>query len=159
MLTKTEKEKRIKEGEKLLGEHRGVIFIDFTGANMERIMKLRRTLRECGATLKVIKKKLLRIAFQNKKIDFNPEQFESQVGTVFVSEEIAPVAASVYKSGIVMLGGYETDARHFIDADKMKFIGNLPSREALLGQFAGVLAAPIRIFLYVLNEKRKRVEE
>ena len=37
-------------------------------------------------------------------------------------------------------------------------IGKLPSREVLLAQVAGMLAAPIKMFLYVLNEKAKMVE-
>lgn len=44
-------------------------------------------------------------------------------------------------------------AKNFLDAERVKFIGQLPSREILLGQLVGMLVAPIKMFMYVLNEK------
>jgi len=35
-------------------------------------------------------------------------------------------------------------------------IGTLPPREVLLAQLLGVLAGPIRSFMYLLDEKAKR---
>ena len=156
MLTREQKTKQIEEGEKLLAQSQSLIFVDFTGTSVENMKKARRSLKGLGAKLQVIKKKLLRIAFEKKKIDFNPEQFESQLGTVFSENEIVSVAAPVYKSGLKILGGYDLSAKSFLDAERVKFIGQLPSREILLGQLVGMLAAPIRMFMYVLNEKSKR---
>ena len=34
-------------------------------------------------------------------------------------------------------------------------VGSLPSRDVLLGRVVGVLAGPIRAFMYVLSEKAK----
>ena len=43
-----------------------------------------------------------------------------------------------------------------IDAAQVVFIGNLPPREVLLAQLLGMIAAPIRSFLYVLDQKSKQ---
>ena len=158
MLTKQQKANQIEEGEKLLDKSQSLIFVDFTGTSVENMKKARRSLKGLGAKLQVIKKKLLRIAFEKKKIDFNPEQFESQLGTVFSENEIVSVADPVYKSGLKILGGYDLRAMSFLDADKVKFIGQLPPREILLGQLVGMFVAPIKMFLHVLNEKSKMVE-
>ena len=120
MLTKVQKAKQIDEGEKLLDKSQSLIFVDFTGTNVADMKKLRRGLREIGAKLKVIKKKLLRIALERKKIDFNPEQFESQVGTVFAENSVEGIAAPVYKSGLKILGGYDLSAKNFLDAERVK---------------------------------------
>jgi hypothetical protein len=40
-------------------------------------------------------------------------------------------------------------------AEDVVYIGKLPPREVVLAQLLGMLAAPIRSFLYILDEKSK----
>ncbi|MEE8131581.1 MAG: 50S ribosomal protein L10 [Candidatus Paceibacterota bacterium] len=156
MLTKKQKAEQVEEGQKLLKENKSLIFVDFSGKGVGDISALRRTLRELGAKFKVIKKRLMRVIFEKQGIDFNPEQFESQLGTVFTDKNISEIAGPVYKSDIKILGGYDLSEKNFIDAEKVNFIGKLPSREILLGQLVGMLSAPIKMFMRVLSEKSKR---
>ena len=163
MLTKQQKIKSVGEAEKILDQNKILVFVDFSGTKVEDLRKLKRTLREFGAQLKVIKKKLFRIAFQNKKIDFDPEQFDSQVGAVFADKDISEVAGPVYKffkevekKGFKILGAYDLSVNNFFDAETVKKIGQLPSREILLAQLVGMLSAPMRMFLYVLDQKSTR---
>ncbi|MBI5732255.1 MAG: 50S ribosomal protein L10 [Candidatus Magasanikbacteria bacterium] len=157
MLTKLQKAKQIEIGRKLIEESRSLIFVDFGGVSVKNLENLRRKLKEVCAHLKVIKKRLLRIAFENRNLDFNPERFELQAGTIFSPKEIYEVAGLVLKSGVKVLGGYDLELKDYFDAEKVKFFGNLPSREILLGQLAGMLAAPMRMFMYVLQERSKKV--
>jgi len=159
MLTKPQKIEKVSESQKLMDESRSLVFIDFTGKSVGEMESLRRKLGELGAKLKVIKKKLLRIAFSEKKIEFDPEQFETQLGTIFAPSEMHEIAGPVYKSGLKMIGGYDLEAMSALDANQMKTLGQLPSREVLLGQLVGMLAAPIRMFLYVLEQKSKQMVE
>ncbi|MBI2514922.1 50S ribosomal protein L10 [Candidatus Wolfebacteria bacterium] len=158
MLTKLQKSKQIEIGKKLIEESRSLIFVDFGGVSVKNLESLRRKLKEIGAQLKVIKKRLLRIAFEKRNLDFNPEQFELQVGTIFSPKEVYEVAGSISKSGVKILGGYDLELKSFFDAEKVKFFGNLPSREILLGQLVGMIAAPIKMLMYVLKEKSKMVD-
>jgi len=164
MKTKQQKAEQIKDNENLLKQSKGLIFIDFTGATMGDLTKLRRTIKESGAKLQVVKKKLLRIIFEKEKIDFDPEQFESQMGVIFSDKDAETLAAPVYKfakdlekKGFRILGAYDLPAKNFIEGETMIKIGRLPSREILLGQLVGVLAAPLKMLMYVLNEKAKMV--
>ena len=158
MLTKQQKAEQIKESKDILSVNKTLVFTDFSGKTVEEVKKLRRSLLSIGAKLKVFKKKLLRIAFTESGMDFNPEQFESQVATVFTDKDISDVAGIVYKSDISILGGYDLAGKNFIDAETVKKIGQLPSREILLGQLVGMLSAPIKMFMRVLSEKSKMVE-
>lgn len=165
MLTKQQKIKSVEEAEKILEQNKNLVFVDFSGTKVEDLRKLKRTLRELGVQLNVIKKKLLRIAFQNKKIDFNPEQFESQVGVISTVKDISEVSGPVYKffsalggkevekKGFKILGAYDLSEKKFSGAEIVKKIGQLPPREILLAQLVGMLSAPIRMFMYVINEK------
>lgn len=164
MLTKQQKIKLVGKAEEIISQNKNLVFVDFSGIKVEDLRKLKQTLREFGAQLKVIKKKLLRIAFQNKKIDFNPEQFESQTGVIFTQKDISEISGPIYKffkevekKGFKILGAYDLFAKNFSDAEMVKKIGQLPSREILLAQLVGAIAAPIRMLMYVLGEKNKKV--
>ena len=159
MKTKQQKLEQIEEGKKILEENKSLIFINFDGTKVKDMRLLKKALGGFGAKLKVIKKKLMRVAFEQKGIDFNPEQFETQMGTIFTDKDVSDIAGPVYKSGIAILGAYDLKEKKFFDAETAKAIGKLPSREVLLAQLVGMLSAPIRMFLYVLNEKSKMVEK
>lgn len=166
MLTKSQKSQQIEEGKKLIKKSSFLIFIDFSGVLTEDVKKLRRALLVIEAKLKVFKKKLLRIALKESGVDFNPEQFDSQVGTIFSDKDISEVASPIYKfsKGIKskdfkILGGYDLLIKNFIEAETVKQIGQLPSREIMLGRFVGMIVAPLKMFLYVLDQKSKQMVE
>jgi len=163
MLNRIQKGEQLKIGEELLEKNKSLIFVDFSGIGVEDTKILRRALMAVKAKMKIIKKKLLRIAFERKKIDFNPEQFDSQLGVVYSEKEISDIAGPVYKffksvekKGGKILGAYNLSEKNFFDAATTIKIGQLPSREVLLGQFVGMLAMPIKMFMNVLEQKSKQ---
>ncbi len=157
MLTRKQKIEKVGESKRLLEKNKSLVFVDFAGVSVKDMERLRRGLKVLKAELKVIKKRLLRIAMRDKGVDFDPEQFELQLGTVFSPSEIFEIAGPVYKSGVNILGGYDLEKKDFLDAARMKFLGQLPSKEVLLGQLVGMIAAPIKMFLSVLDQKSKKV--
>lgn len=167
MLTKKEKTVQIEDGKKLLKDNQTMIFLDLTGVDAETTKQLRRLVRAEGGAMKVLKKRLLRVAMKEAGFDFDPEQFTSQLATIFAPKDISEIAGSVYtflkknhtkKDAKPILGGYDILAKNFLDAAMVNQIGQLPSRDVLLGQVVGTLAGPIRAFLYVLSEKAKMVD-
>jgi len=166
MKTKEQKAKQIEEGVNLLQESKNLVFVDFSGAGVEDLSLLRKILKGFDSKFKVIKKKLMRIVLQKSGIDFNPEQFESQLGIIFSDRDISEIAGPVYKfykdkdlakKSFKILGAYDLLAKKFLDAETVIKIGQLPSREVLLSQLVGVLSAPIRMLMYVINERAKKV--
>ncbi len=161
MLTKAQKISQIKEGKELLKGSDSLIFADFEGTKAEDLRVLRNVLREAGAKYQVIKKRLLGIVLKENGINFDTNQFDSQVGTIFVKGEISGGAQPAYKFSkqnpkFKILGGLTLEQKEFIPKETIIAIGNLPSREVLLGQLLGVLSSPLRAFMYVLSEKSKR---
>ncbi|MDI6717826.1 MAG: 50S ribosomal protein L10 [Patescibacteria group bacterium] len=166
MKTKIQKKQSIDETQELLKLNNSVTFIDFTGISAEDIKSLRKSLREIGAKMMVVKKKLLRIALEKNKIEFDPEQFNSQVATIFSSQDISELFGLVHKfykdkekKGFNILGSYNLSDKNFLDADTVKKIGQLPSKDILIAQLVGMLSAPIKMFLYIISEKSKMVEK
>ena len=155
----------IAETQDLLKNSKNLLFVNFTGTGVEDIKELKKTLRPLGATVRVVNKRLLRVSLEQSKIDFSPEQFETQLATIFSPVDISEIAGPVYKffkskekKGFNIYGAYDIEGAKFLDAAMTKQIGQLPSREVLLSQVVGVLAAPISMFLYILTERGKMVE-
>ena len=161
MITKAKKVETIDEGVNELSEAKLLLFADFKGAKVEELKDLRRTLKQTNSKFKVMKKRLLRIVLQKKGIDFDPLKFESQVGIIFGSGEIAEVVQPIYKfskdhPSFKLVGGLNVETKEEVPFETIQMIGSLPSREILLAQLMGTLIAPLRGLMYVLQEKSKR---
>lgn len=158
MLNKTEKGKVIDAAVADIAKARSVVFIDFTGVKTGDLNSFRRTIRNTGGEMTVIKKKLLRVAFEKSGVDMDPEIFESQVGTIISPEELYVMAAPAFKfSAAKILGGYDLEAKRFVSAEEVTMLGKLPSREVLISQVVGMVASPIRSFMYVLKERANKI--
>lgn len=159
-ITKAKKEEIIKEGAEQLNDSEFLVFADFRGTNVHDIHELRMKLRESGLKFKVIKKRLLKIILQNKKIDFDPVKLDGQIGMVFGEGDISSIASPVYDFSkehktFKIIGGVNLGQKEEVPLDKLIAIGQLPSREVLLGQVLGVITAPLRGLMYIFSEKAK----
>ena len=160
--TKTQKTNVITKGTEELKGAANLIFADFGGTTAQDLRDLRLSLKNVGAKFQVIKKRLLRIILKEKGIDFDPKQFEAQVGTVFMKGDIFETAGSMYrftkdKENFKILGGIDLNKAEKIEADFIKRIGQLPSREVLLGQVLGTMVAPLRAFMWILQERSRKL--
>ncbi len=168
MLTKQEKVIQVKNASTLIKESKNLVFADFTGVGIEAIRRLKKELKKTEAQFRVFKKRLLRIAFKETGIEWDPLSVKSQVGVIFLPQELSSAASAIHafakslvKENIAfkILGGYNAHLKKGFTADEFTVIAKLPSREALLGMLVGVLAGPIRSLLYVLQEQGKKMVE
>jgi large subunit ribosomal protein L10 len=166
MKTKSQKQDDLKTSEQLLDKSNALVFIDFSGVRTADLRNLRRELKQGGNPLFIVKKRLLTLMLKKRGIEFDDRQFKTSVGTVFASN-LESATASVYKffRGLELekkadtkkiLGGYNVTENAFVDRARVIFIGQLPPREVLLAQLLGMIAAPIRSFLYILQQKSQR---
>lgn len=165
MLTKPQKQEQVQIGKKLLAENRNIVFADFSGVGIELLKKLKSELKKGQAVFKVIKKRLFKISLKETGIEFDPTQFPAQVGMVFIPNELTDSASVIYKfikelakgkKEFKILGAYDVAKKAFLTAEEFTIVAKLPPREVLLGQLVGVLAGPIRAFMYVIDQLSKR---
>lgn len=163
--TKAQKKEIVENNLDVLKTSESVVFADFTGLKVNDLNVLRRSLKEKNARFSVIKKRLLGIVFGKNETAFEAKKMDGQVGVIFSKTDLVQTAGAAYqfsakqKENFKILGGYDAKDKKFFDGEYVKMIGQLPSREALLGQLVGMVASPIRSFLYILNERSKqRVE-
>jgi large subunit ribosomal protein L10 len=170
MKTRAQKEAELANARGLFEKSEALIFADFTKITAENLRKLRIELKKSGANCLVIKKRILGILLKEKGIDVDLKQFKTSVGTIFSEVDTEHIAGPAFKffSGMEIpegaakdiwikkiLAGYDINGNAAIDAEQIIYIGKLPPREVVLAQLLGMLAAPIRSFLYILDEKSK----
>jgi large subunit ribosomal protein L10 len=171
MKTKAQKQEELKKGKELLEKAKILVFTDFTKVKAEDLRRMRRELKKAGANFLVIKKRLLGLLLKEHGVNFDTKQFKLSIGTVFSGRDLEKISGPLYKFFSVLevpegmekdlwlkhiLGGYDLENNNLIDAAQIIAIGKLPPREVLLGQLLGVLAAPLRSLMYLLDQKAKR---
>lgn len=167
MKSKNQKQEELKKGEKFLKESQGLVIFDISKIDNASLTKLRAELRKAGASLLVLKKRLLGILLKKEGVEFQPNQYKVSVGTVF-SPNMEDGARTVYKflKGMEaektadlskLVGGVDLKNKSFIGFEQIKLIGALPSREILLSQLMGAISSPLRALLYVLDERSKKI--
>ncbi|MBE6469294.1 MAG: 50S ribosomal protein L10 [Coriobacteriaceae bacterium] len=143
MAVKQHKIDKVAEIESHIESNAGVFVVNYNGLTVKQAQDLRHQLREVGAEMKVYKNNLARIALNNQG---QPEIDELLVGPVaYVFYETEPVeAAKVLKDfaanakGVLEVKGGISEGKP-VTADEVKAIAELPTKDQLLGQIAGLI--------------------
>lgn len=163
MKTKAQKQEMVDEAKDLIAANGGAVFADVQGVTVAQLMKLRREVRAAGGRMVVCKKRLLGVAMKDAGLAFDTKDYAGAVGAVFTPEGVETASGPVVKffQGMKLekekvLGGYDFAAKQPVSAEQVLFIGTLPSREVVLAQLMGMLQAPVRSFLYILQQKSQQ---
>ena len=143
--------------EKLKGAVTGVI-VDYKGITVADDTKLRKSLREGGNEYKVVKNTLLGRALKEAGIDGLDSVLEGTTAIAISNEDYVGAAKILCeyaeKSKTFEVKAGFVDGK-MIDAEGVKNLAKLPSKEVLLAQVLGGLNAPITGFATVLNGAMK----
>lgn len=139
--------------EKLIQSH-SVVMADYRGMTVKELTELRALLRKQGVELKVVKNTLIKIAADETGVEGLDSYLVGSNMWAFSMED-AVAAAKVMREyakthpNLVVKGGI-LDNKAF-DATKVAALADLPSREVLLAQLAGMLQSPIVGLVNVLQ--------
>lgn len=155
-MAKIEQKKPIvQEIAECIKDAQAVILVDPRGLTVAEDTQLRKQLREAGVAYKVYKNTLMRFAFEGTPCESLTKVLEGPSAlAVSKTDATAPARllanfaktspALEFKAGIV-----EGD---FYDADGMKEVASVPSREELLAKFLGSIQSPIANFARVIKQ-------
>lgn len=132
-----------------LGRISLAVMTDYRGLTVREIEELRAKLREAGMTYRVTKNTLLRLALKSspKLAKLDPEVFTGPMALAFgFEDEVAP-ARVIFQyakehQALEIVGALTGDGNLLTPAE-VKALATLPSREQLLGQVVGTIAAPL----------------
>jgi large subunit ribosomal protein L10 len=150
-----------------------VVLMEYRGATVAESSELRRTLEQSGLRFEVVKNTLAKRAIAGTPKESLGDLFSGMTGVVLSGEDVVE-AAKVVKDAIKPKGAIQVKGGFFegtvLDADGVKAVASLPSREELLAtllrtiqagfrQVLGVLQAPACDLLYLLKNYESKLAE
>ena len=132
-----------------------VVVVDYRGLTVAEDTQLRKALREAGVTYKVYKNTMIRFAAKGTAFEALEPNLEGPTALA-VSKDDATAPARILAKFAKTAPALEIKAGvvegTFYDANGMKAIANVPSREELLSKLLGSLQSPITNLARVLNQ-------
>lgn len=161
MLTKEQKKEVVKNLREKLRKNKLAVFCNFEKISVSRQRNLKAKFEEIKGEVFVVKRRLLKRALDEEKIDF-PEIF-GPIMMGISQDEILP--ARILKSfpekkeKIDLIGGILKENKKYTILNKKEIeeIAKLPTREEILVKFIRVLQAPISNIYFVLNGNMQKL--
>lgn len=155
-MSKTERQSAIDALTAQLKASPNVYVTDFSGLNVLRMTELRRRMREAGVTYVVVKNTLARRALAASEIPSLDEHLTGPTGLVLSTDALAAAKvitefAREFEKPTVKAGYVDGAA---VAPAYIKRLGEIPSRDVLLGQFAGTLNNVLYSFVAALEALR-----
>lgn len=153
-ITRQKKEEVLQELVDKFGKSKSIVFADYRGLDVAGISKLRSSLRESDAEMKVAKKTLMKIAAKENKIEIDPSSMEGPVAAAFSYTDPLSGIQALFKFSkendkLKLLGGI-IDGQP-VGPDVIEKYAKLPSHEELLAKFVGSAKSPLSGFVGLLG--------
>src|SRR3954451_4267186 len=137
----------VNEVRERLSSSGGAILTEYRGLNVSELADLRRSLRGAGGQYKIYKNTLVRFALRELGLEELEEMLLGPTAIAFVDGDAAAVAKSLRdfargNPNLVIKGGVLGET--ILSGKDASALAELPSREQLLAQLAGAMAAPLQ---------------
>ena len=148
------KEVKVSEIAEKLGKAKSVVIVTYQGITVEQDKDLRKKLRESGIDYKVYKNTLVARAAKSLNIEGLDPYLEGPVSIAFGYEN-ETLAAKLLSDFAKESKKLELKAAYVagsvLDADGVKMLATIPSKEILIGKFLGSIKSPLSNLVYMLN--------
>lgn len=145
----------VQEISEQIKDAQSVVVVDYRGLAVAEDTQLRKQLREAGVAYKVYKNTLVNFAIKGTDFESLSDVLEGpNAFAISTTDATAParVIAKFAKTAPALEIKAGVVEGTFYDADGMKAIATIPSREELLSKFLGSIQSPITNFARVINQ-------
>lgn len=153
-MNREEKSQTIQEIAAQIEGAEAIFAVDYRGISVPQAAELRGKLREADSSFRVVKNRLTKRAAEQVGEDRLADLLVGPTALTFVRGDTAAAAKAIttfnkehdiltYKGGLM--------GETVLDESAFKSIARLPSREVLVGQFAGIVASPLTGVVRGLN--------
>jgi large subunit ribosomal protein L10 len=156
-ITRDKKNTLVAELVELFKNSKSAASASYTGLSVADLQELRASARETGVVIKVVKNRLVRVAFSQLD-NFKTANSDLLLGQLIYAfsneDEAAPaqiLAAFTKKHPELQLVAGFDQSGVTMDTATVKALADLPTKDQLRGQLVSVLAAPLTQFLGVAN--------
>lgn len=148
------KEVKVNEIAEKLGKAKSVVLVTYQGITVEQDTALRKKLRDAGIDYKVYKNTLVARAAKSLNIEGLDPYLEGPVSIAFGYEN-ETLAARLLSDFAKESKKLELKAAYVdgsvLDAEGVKMLATIPSKEVLIGKFLGSIKSPLSNLVYMLN--------
>lgn len=138
------KQKLVEELRQVFNETEVVVVVQNAGLTVAQMTDLRRQIKAAGASFKITKNRLTRLALDGTRYQQIDGLFTGPTGIATSSDPVgaAKVVVEFSKKNdkLVLLGGAMGDTK--LDVNNVKALATLPSLDELRGKIVGLLNAP-----------------
>jgi large subunit ribosomal protein L10 len=131
-----------------------VFAVDYRGMSVTQAAELRGKLIDADAALRVVKNTLTERAADQAGAESLKELLEGPTALTFVNGDVAVAAKALAtfrrQNGVLEFKGGQL-GDETLSVEQIESIARLPARDALMGQFVGVVASPITGVVRGLN--------
>ena len=145
----------VQEISEQIKDAQSVVVVDYRGLTVAEDTQLRKQLRGAGVAYKVYKNTLVNFAIKGTDFESLSDVLEGpNAFAISTTDATAParVIAKFAKTAPALEIKAGVVEGTFYDADGMKAIATVPSREELLSKFLGSIQSPITNFARVINQ-------
>ena len=145
----------VQEISEQIKDAQSVVVVDYRGLTVAEDTQLRKQLREAGVAYKVYKNTLVNFAIKGTDFESLSDVLEGpNAFAISTTDATAParVIAKFAKTAPALEIKAGVVEGTFYDADGMKAIATIPSREELLSKFLGSIQSPIANFARVIKQ-------
>ncbi|MDE5780380.1 MAG: 50S ribosomal protein L10 [Lachnospiraceae bacterium] len=151
----------VDEISELLNGAKSAVVVDYRGLTVEEDTKLRKELREAGVTYKVYKNTMINFAIKGTEFESLAPHLEGPTAIAVSKEDATAPARVLYNFGknaeaLELKAGVVEGV--YYDADGIKVIASIPSREELLSKLLGSIQSPITNFARVIKQIAEKQE-
>ncbi len=151
----------VNEIKEKLEKAKSVVLVDARGLTVEQDTTLRKTLRKAGVEYKVYKNTMLDFAIKGTAFE-GLEPFLKGPTAVAISYDDPTSAAATINKQLKAMPKLEFKAgvveNVVYDANGIKAVAGIPSREELLSKLLGSFKSPMSSFARVINEIKNKQE-
>ncbi|MER1969010.1 50S ribosomal protein L10 [Castellaniella sp. GW247-6E4] len=153
-LSRQEKAVVIEEVAAEVAKAQSIIVAEYRGLDVASVTVLRKTARESGVYLRVLKNTLVRRAVSGTPFEGISAQLTGPLIYGISQDPVgaAKVLADFAKSNDKLVIKSGALPNSLLDQDGVKALATMPSREELLSKLMGTMQAPIAQFVRTLNE-------
>ncbi len=153
-LNRQEKAVVIEEVSAEVAKAQSIVIAEYRGLDVASVTVLRKTARESGVYLRVLKNSLARRAVAGTAFEPLAEQLTGPLIYGISTDPVstAKVLAGFAKSNDKLVIKAGALPNSLLNQDGVKALATMPSREELLSKLLGTMQAPIAQFVRTLNE-------
>ncbi|MCI6276085.1 MAG: 50S ribosomal protein L10 [Clostridium sp.] len=155
------KQAKVEEIREKLEKSQSVVLASYQGLTVEEDTQLRKSLREAGVEYKVYKNTLVILAAKELGIEGLEEHLQGPISIAIGYDDVTAPArilndfAKTHKKLELKAGLVQGE---IYDADKVKQLANIPSKDVLIAKLLGSIKSPLSKFAYLLNAIKESKE-